>query len=137
VSAASLACAAPLTTNDAPGQRLERRAAIAIVVVVVGPGGAPRKVRIESCIANDLSERIPSSLRDAVNTLGSIGQRKRVGAGQNLLGIGRQVEGGELCGRLRRDTHPRRDKTVAALDAAGGEGIGVELRPEAVDAGNG
>ena len=32
------------------------------------------------------------------DVLGVVGQRERIGADGRLLGIGRQIEGGELCG---------------------------------------
>src|SRR5260370_110464 len=61
------------------------------------------------------------------------------GARQALFGIGRQIDCRELSGGEWRDAdaaHPRRDKTIAAFDAAR-EGIGVELRAQAIDAGDG
>ena len=82
---------------------------------------------------------MPSSLRVSVTLLGGVGQRKGVGAGDRLLGIGRQIEGRELPGGIRRDADaadPRRDKTIAAFDAARPR-IGVELRAQLVDAGDG
>ena len=71
----------------------------------------PRSVRIAFCIANDLSARKPSSLRDAVTLLRAVGQREGVGAGDDLFGIGGQLERRELAGRVRRDADaadPRR-----------------------------
>ena len=63
------------------------------------------------------------------DALGAIGQRKGVGADDRLLGIGRQIEGGELGGGIGRDADaadPRRDEAIAAFEAAR-KGIGVEL----------
>ena len=57
----------------------------------------------------------------------------------DLFGIGRQIEGGELAGGIGRDADaadPRRDKAIAAFDAAGIR-IGVELGAQLIDAGDG
>jgi hypothetical protein len=38
-----------------------------------------------------------------VDAFGAVSQREIVGAGDGLLGIGRQIEGGELSRRIGRD----------------------------------
>ena len=90
-----------------------------------------------SGIAKDLSVRMPSSLRGIGDVLGAIGQRKSIGADNRLLGIGRQIEGRELRGGVRRDADaadPGRDKTIAAFETPR-KRIGVELRAELIGAG--
>ena len=67
------------------------------------------------------------------DVLGGIVQRKRAGARQHLLGIGRQAVGGKLPGGIGRDAHPWRHIAVAALDAAGIR-IGIELGAQALEA---
>jgi hypothetical protein len=50
------------------GKRLEDRADAAVGVEVVRPGGAAAQVPIASDIANEVSPRRPSSVRDAVTS---------------------------------------------------------------------
>src|SRR6478752_3440418 len=66
VSAESLACAAPLTTNEAPGSVWKVAPILRSVLKSCAQAKRPRRVRIAFCIAQDLSVRRPSSLRDAV-----------------------------------------------------------------------
>ena len=63
-------------------------------------------------------------------------QREGTGARQHLLGIGRQAVGRELSGGVGRDAYPRRDEAIAAFDPSR-IGIGVELRVQTVDPGDG
>ena len=69
VSAASCAGAAPLTTNDAPGSVWKVAAILRSVFKSCAQARRPRRVKIASAIAQDLSVRTPNSLRDAVTLL--------------------------------------------------------------------
>ena len=139
VSAASLAGLAPFTTKDAPGRAWKVAATARSGLKSCAQAARPRKVRIAFCIAKDLSARRPSSLRVRGDALRIVGQREGVGAGYDLFGIGGQVERGELPRCIGRDAEaaePWADKAIAGFGAAG-EGVGVELRAQAIDAGDG
>jgi hypothetical protein len=66
VNAASRACAAPLMTNAAPGSAWNVAAMLLPGLKSCAQAKRPRKLRIESVSAYDLSMRNPSSPRDAV-----------------------------------------------------------------------
>ena len=63
------ACAAPLTTNEAPGSVWKVAAILRSGLKSCAQAARPRRVRIASVIAQDLSVRRPSSLRGAVTLL--------------------------------------------------------------------
>src|ERR1700687_2112304 len=69
VSAESLACAAPLTTKDAPGSVWKVAAMLRSGLKSCAQAKRPRKVRIAFCMAQDLSVRTPSSERVSVTLL--------------------------------------------------------------------
>jgi hypothetical protein len=71
------------------------------------------------------------------DTLCAVGERKGVGAADRLLGIGRQIEGGELSRGVGRDADRQsgRDKTITAFDAPG-PCIGVEPGAQLIGAGD-
>jgi len=63
------------------------------------------------------------------DVLGIIGERECIGADGCLLAISRQIEGGELCGRVGRDADaadPKRNEAIAAFKTPR-ERIGVKL----------
>ena len=65
-SAASGACAAPLTTKDAPGSVWNVAPILRSGLKSCAQAARPRRVKMPSCIANDLSPRRPSSEIEAV-----------------------------------------------------------------------
>ena len=65
-SAASRACAAPFTTNEAPGSVWNVAAILRSGLKSCAHAARPRKVKMPFCIAKDLSVRMPSSLRASV-----------------------------------------------------------------------
>ena len=83
-------------------QRLERRTDDAVGVEVVRPGRASAQgedaiLHREGFVA--AQAEFAARGRDALR---AVGQRKGVGADDRLLGIGRQIEGGELSGGIGR-----------------------------------
>ncbi len=117
-------------------QRLEGGCDIAVAIVVVRPGQAPAQCQDRVWHRPGIvgaQAKFAARCRDALR---SVSQRECICSRQSLLRIGRQIEGGELPGRVRRDPHPWRSEAIAALDAAG-EGVGIELRVQAIDAGDG
>ncbi len=70
------------------------------------------------------------------DVLRAIAQCERVRTGQHLLGIGRQVDSGELPRGIWRQSDPRRHEAIPAFDSPR-NGICVEARLQPVAAGDG
>ena len=69
VSAESEACAAPFTTNDAPGSAWKVAAIERLGSKSCAQAKRPRSVKMPFCTAKDLSVRTPNSLRVSVTLL--------------------------------------------------------------------
>lgn len=67
-------------------------------------------------------------------TLGVVAQRELIAAGDRLLGVSRQAEGGELACRIGRDANTLRDEAIAAFETPR-PGIGFELGVQPINAG--
>ena len=103
VSAASLAWRAPFTTKEAPGSVWKVAPTARSGLKSCAQAARPRSVRIALSHREGFVGAEAEFAAGRGDALGGVGQREGVGAGDDLLGIGGQIERGELPGRIRRD----------------------------------
>ena len=125
VSAVSAAGCAPLTTKAEPGSVRNGGLDVAIGVEIVRPGEAAAQHQRRVGQGNGLFAAQTEFGAGGGDVLAVVAQRKGVGAGHRLLGIGRQAIGGELAGGIGREIAGCRRHAVPALEPSGNR-IGIE-----------